>query len=176
MTSTGLANRREFERAVARLPVGRPFAFLAADIDGLKATNDTFGHAPGDELITAVGTAISSVVRRGDTVARVGGDEFAVLMLDASPETASRLGQRIQDAVGRTRVATGAARLSVGYCTAQAGDPEIVRRMVDGALYRAKHEGRARTIVRDVNDAAPLAVPAEAFQWSGRFGAPRVAP
>lgn len=147
---TGLANRREFERAIARLPIRRPYAFFAADIDSLKAVNDTFGHGAGDDLIIAVATALSSVVRRGDTVARVGGDEFAVLMLDATPETASNLALRIQAAVAATPLPTGRVHLSIGVCTSTGGEPDLIREVADDALYAAKAGGGAKTVVRDL--------------------------
>ena len=83
---TKLANRRELERAFARLPDRLPFAFIAADLDDLKGVNDRFGHPAGDAVIVAVASAIASLARKGDTVARVGGDEFSVLMLDATSD------------------------------------------------------------------------------------------
>ena len=147
---TGLANRREFERAVVRLPIRRPYAFFAVDIDSLKMVNDTFGHGAGDDLIIAVATALSSVVRRGDTVARLGGDEFAILMLDATPETASNLALRIQGVIASTALPTGRPSLSIGVCTSTGGEPELIRQVADDALYAAKASGGGKTVVRDL--------------------------
>ena len=104
---TKLANRRELERAFGRLPDRLPFAFVAIDLDGLKSINDRWGHAAGDAVIVAVAGAIVSVARKGDTVARVGGDEFAVLMLDATVDAAERLSARIHEAVRAIALVSG---------------------------------------------------------------------
>ena len=88
-------------RPGAAANLGRtPFAILVIDVDGLKIVNDHWGHAHGDRLIVGVGAALAGVIRRGDTLARVGGDEFAVLVLDASHEAIARLEARMQAAVG----------------------------------------------------------------------------
>ena len=156
---TKLANRRELERAFARLPERLPFAFVAADLDDLKGINDRLGHASGDAVIVAVASAISSVARKGDTVARVGGDEFSVLMIDAKEEDVERLGVRIHDAVSRIRLASGSPRLSIGGCVAPAGsDTGLVQGMADAALYEAKHGGGSRTVTRVFELGAPALI------------------
>ncbi len=146
---TELANRRELERAFRRLPDRLPFAFVAIDLDGLKGINDRWGHAAGDQVIVAVASAIASVSRRGDTVARVGGDEFSVLMLDASLDAVERLAGRIHDATNRISVVSGTPRLSIGACVAGPGsDTGMVQGKADAALYEAKRGGGSRTVTR----------------------------
>jgi len=146
---TKLANRRELEHAFARMPDRLPFAVLAADVDNLKRVNDTWGHAAGDAVIAAVAAAMASVVRRGDTVARVGGDEFAVLMLDATVDGAELLAERIHEAAGRIELVSGTPRLSIGCCVARSGtDSGFVQGVADAALYEAKHRGGACTVMR----------------------------
>jgi diguanylate cyclase (GGDEF)-like protein len=146
---TKLANRRELERAFGRLPDRLPFAYVAIDLDGLKSINDRWGHAAGDAVIVAVASAIASVTRRGDTVARVGGDEFAVLMLDATVDAAERLAARIHKAVRDIALDNGRARLSIGCCIAQpGGDTGLVQGTADAALYEAKRRGGASTVTR----------------------------
>jgi diguanylate cyclase (GGDEF)-like protein len=146
---TKLANRRELERAFARLPDRLPFAFVAADLDDLKGINDRFGHRVGDEVIVAVAEAITSVARKGDTVARVGGDEFSVLMLDATAASVERLGTRIHEAVSRIRMPGGHPTLSVGGCVASPGaDTGLVQGTADTALYEAKHRGGSCTVTK----------------------------
>jgi diguanylate cyclase (GGDEF)-like protein len=142
---TKLANRRELERAFARLPDRLPFAFVAADLDDLKRINDRFGHAAGDAVIVAVASAIASVARKGDTVARVGGDEFSVLMLDATPDAVERLGSRIHEALRHLNMHGGSPRVSIGGCVAAAGsDTGLVQGTADSALYEAKRRGGSR--------------------------------
>src|SRR4029077_13327606 len=90
---TGLTNRRGFEHAVDLLTSRRPFAVLAIDIDNLKVINDGYGHAAGDALLVAIGRVLASVARKGETLARIGGDEFVLLIPDP-PEGAPRIGAR----------------------------------------------------------------------------------
>ncbi len=154
---TKLANRRELERAFARMPDRLPFAVLAADVDNLKRANDRWGHAAGDAVIAAVAAAMAAVARRGDTVARVGGDEFAVLMLDATVEGAELLAERIHDAVGRIDLVSGTPRLSIGCCVARSGtDSGFVQGMADSALYEAKHLGGDCTVTTVFEPAEPV--------------------
>ncbi|MBV8300714.1 MAG: sensor domain-containing diguanylate cyclase [Candidatus Dormibacteraeota bacterium] len=145
---TGVANRREFERAMARRPSRFNYAILAIDVDDLKTVNDTHGHPAGDTLIVSVATSIRSALRRGDIVARVGGDEFAVLAIAVEPHEAGELGQRIRRAVGAAPLATGAPRISLGVCAADAdADPEQVWSLADVAMYEAKRSGGDRIVV-----------------------------
>jgi diguanylate cyclase (GGDEF)-like protein len=156
---TKLPNRRELERAFARLPDRMPFAFVAADLDDLKGINDRFGHATGDAVIVAVASAIASVVRKGDTVARVGGDEFSVLMLDATSDSVEQLGTRIHDSVRRLRVSGVSPRLSVGGCIAPAGsDTGLVQGTADSALYEAKRRGGSSTVTKVFELVAPALI------------------
>ncbi len=97
---TGVRSRRGWEvglraeeRRCARY--GQPASIVAIDLDGLKAVNDALGHPAGDGLLRAAATALGSAVRDTDTVARVGGDEFAVLAVNADLETARALVERL---------------------------------------------------------------------------------
>ena len=156
---TKLANRRELERAFGRLPGRLPFACVAADLDDLKGINDRFGHAAGDAVIVAVAVAIASSARRGDTVARVGGDEFSVLMLDATTGSVERLGVRIHEALRDVTLPGGSPRLSIGGCVASPGsDTGLVQGTADRALYEAKHRGGSRTVIKTFERVAPALI------------------
>jgi diguanylate cyclase (GGDEF)-like protein len=156
---TKLANRRELERAFARLPDRLPFAVVAADLDDLKGVNDRLGHAAGDAVIVAVASAIAAVARKGDTVARVGGDEFSVLMLDATAEAVEALAGRIHEELGHIRLPSGSPRVSVGGCVAAPGsDTGLVQGTADAALYEAKHRGGASTVIKVFEDVLPALI------------------
>jgi diguanylate cyclase (GGDEF)-like protein len=142
---TGLANRREFERLLGMRQLDR-FAVLAIDVDGLKAINDAYGHDAGDAALRAVAMALRLGVREQDTVARTGGDEFAVLMAGADLEEATAVAERLRLSMHGIALARGQARLSIGCATGAPGEaPAPVWNLADEALYRAKLGGRDRS-------------------------------
>ena len=159
---TGLKNRREFERLLGVIP-GQRYAVLAIDVDGLKPINDGLGHEAGDVLLQAVAITLRSLVRAPDVVARVGGDEFAVVLPGAGAYEAAAISERMRRAMHAVTVLEGGARISVGWAAAPAGaDPSSTWRAADELLYRAKRSGRDRvegTVARD--DAADHAISAD---------------
>ena len=90
---TGLQNRRCYEetRALTDTPENLPLSVIVADINWLKMTNDVFGHAAGDELIQKASDILKKICRPGDTIARVGGDEFIILLPGTSAEDAANI-------------------------------------------------------------------------------------
>ena len=99
---TGLVNRREFERRLAELidtaKSGREHALIYMDLDRFKAVNDTCGHAAGDELLRLVSRRLSERLRNADTIARMGGDEFVVLLDGVTgPDNAALVAQSLID-------------------------------------------------------------------------------
>ena len=145
---TGVMNRRSFEVDAAR-ELGRVqrhggrFSVVMIDVDGLKAINDTLGHATGDARLQALGTALRGCIRREDTAYRLGGDEFAVLLPGASPDQAERVMARVEEAAVPTRITWG-----VASCPADAATVEAVVATADARLYRRR--AKARSGVRGV--------------------------
>jgi diguanylate cyclase (GGDEF)-like protein len=134
---TGLANRRAFDRALedSRGPV----AVVMADIDLLKAINDELGHAAGDEALRATAQAITSAIRPGDLAARVGGDEFAVLLPGTSSSVALEVGERIRHAVRQVGDPSGRPlSASIGVAAGVASESAQLLLGADAALYSAK--------------------------------------
>lgn len=140
---TGIANRRAWDDAAAELtkmsapPIGY---VLSCDLDGLKEVNDRYGHATGDALIRATADLLGACVRSGDLVARVGGDEYAVLLRDADEAAARRVRTRIRRAERRWRVTEHglAPRLSIGSAPVIDGDLEAARCLADERMYASK--------------------------------------
>ena len=139
---TALPNRRAFEDQVIALSrPGQDSALLAIDVDGFKEVNDTQGHEAGDALLHELGQVIHGAVRSTDTVARVGGDEFTVLLPACPPAEARRVAEQIRAAVeemsdGKVTVSIGGARLGA--------DRRGAALNADRALYAAKAAGRNR--------------------------------
>ncbi|MET0282012.1 MAG: GGDEF domain-containing protein [Steroidobacteraceae bacterium] len=159
---TGLANRAELltqmEDACKGLPASAGesdstgcFAVLFVDLDGFKAVNDNHGHGAGDEVLQEVARRLQQVVGPEQTVARIGGDEFVVLLLDADPLTASGVADETIAAVSRDIHVSNGRTLrvgcSVGVCMApeQGRSPEILLANADSALYFAKNQGKGQT-------------------------------
>ena len=139
---TGLANRVRFEERLGE-PVG---TLMLIDLDGFKAVNDTFGHAVGDACLRETAARLSAICRRTDLVARIGGDEFAIVLDErVSHRTAVDLAARIVDGVGRP-ITCGDRSFrvgaSVGIARGGAAVPSTLFTQADAALYAAKAAGR----------------------------------
>ncbi|PWU18163.1 MAG: hypothetical protein C5B48_15060 [Candidatus Rokuibacteriota bacterium] len=148
---TGLLNRRALEQELERLlsdprPEGPCGVVLLVDLDGFKSVNDTLGHAAGDELLRRVAMALQSSVRRTDVVARVGGDEFAVLLIGMTGSEADRIADKVEAAVATVWPPGLRGGASVGIAVAGGSQltPTAVLAAADRAMYAAKRAGRLR--------------------------------
>jgi diguanylate cyclase (GGDEF)-like protein len=150
---TGLLNRRSFRSRLDRYVsftarYGGQGAVMIIDIDGLKEVNDRLGHQPGDNLIRRVSTVLRERVRTTDIVARLSGDEFAVLMPQTDTAGALQLGEDLRAEVAEGFPAgseLGGATISVGIAMFGKGSAaEAVLVAADQAMYRAKENGRNR--------------------------------
>jgi diguanylate cyclase (GGDEF)-like protein/PAS domain S-box-containing protein len=157
---TGLPNRALFMdrvdqvvRRTSREP-GAGCAVLFIDIDRFKLVNDSLSHAVGDHLLIALAGRIAGVLRPGDTVARIGGDEFTILLDGAVTERAANIvAGRIQDALGQAFKVDGhelivTASVGISLGSAQMGPSELLRN-ADIAMYDAKRRGRACSALFD---------------------------
>ncbi|MBZ8133197.1 diguanylate cyclase [Afifella sp. IM 167] len=154
---TGLSNRRAMDEAFRRAWTGmrrhaEPACLLALDIDHFKRTNDTYGHAAGDEVLRNIARIITQSVRPSDKVFRVGGEEFLVLLPGIEARHARTTAERIRSAVEATPTYFEGnrieARVSIGLTEAsENSEQKDVMRVADAALYRAKREGRNRVVV-----------------------------
>jgi len=166
-----LANYREFHARLLRVAAmsaqeKRPYALLFIDLDHFKQINDTAGHAAGDEALRLVGALLKTHVRSIDTAARMGGDEFAVLLSGCPRERAERIANNILLAVQTLEVRWEGktfhvgASIGVAYTNAGEYDSATVLRAADSACYTAKASGRNRI---EVYHAEPK------YEGSGRF-------
>lgn len=148
---TGLANRREFEQRVrhalsASQTTGERHAICYLDLNHFKAVNDSHGHPAGDAVLQQVATRLQSIVRSGDTLARVGGDEFCVLLercnLDAAERVASELVAAIDDSPFTWKSHEHTLGVSIGIAEVGPESPSLlhVMTLADEACYVAKRE------------------------------------
>ena len=152
---TGLANRRRFRVALTReverwRRYGVPCALLLLDIDHMKAINDRFGHPSGDLVIRHVANTLTEVSRNNDTAARLGGEEFALLLANISAERAAAAAERLRVVLAERTVAeVGGITVSIGVaaCPAHANSERALYAASDQALYVAKNEGRNRIAI-----------------------------
>lgn len=155
---TGLANRRRFRTALGQ-EVERwrrynvPCALVLVDIDHLKKINDKHGHSAGDRVIRHTANSLVELSRDNDTAARLGGEEFALLLAGVDDVKAAAAAERLRQVVSATPVEdVGIITISLGVaaCPFHAKTERTLYGASDAALYRAKQEGRNRTAVAEL--------------------------
>ena len=156
---TGITNRRGFDLELVRIclnaaDTGTPLSLVMVDIDHFKKINDTYGHPFGDQVIRAVGQALSQLTQRKDVAARYGGEEFALLLPETPVNGARDVADRIRQAISRGQIKRNGSD-PVGIITISCGVAEYVRgedptslvARADRALYQSKQNGRNRVTV-----------------------------
>ena len=151
---TAMHNRRYFDDALKEYlaefrRVGKPVGLMILDLDHFKQVNDTHGHDVGDEVLRAVSKCLKDMTRYHDVVARLGGEEFAVVTPNMDADMLSRFAERIRREIAAMAVMTGNVRLKI---TASVGlavwdrreTAEDFYRRADRQLYEAKRQGRNR--------------------------------
>lgn len=144
---TGIANRRRTSFALDQAllssrQTGRPVSIAMIDIDHFKRINDTYGHQTGDAVLKRVAADAAGELRSGDTIGRFGGEEFVIVLPNATAEAAIMVGERVRLAIEAggdapcVTISVGVAELADGE------DSETLLKRADDALYRAKNEGR----------------------------------
>jgi diguanylate cyclase (GGDEF)-like protein/PAS domain S-box-containing protein len=149
---TELWNRRAFEHQLRRQIAqcrrsGAPAALLIVDLDGFKRVNDTHGHAAGDELLMRVTRCLRRRLRTSDCIARIGGDEFAVLLPDTSPVQAARVAASVTDEIGRACIMVGEdeVRVAASVGVTPIDEHSSTEREVLAAGDRAMYEVKVRS-------------------------------
>jgi diguanylate cyclase (GGDEF)-like protein len=150
---TGLGHHATFHEALARTHRRPQTAVVLVDLDGFKRINDTYGHQHGDQVLRAIAAALSSALRRGDTLFRIGGDEFAALLAVADADEALEAGTRLRAAVADARLGVTVS-IGVAVPRPDEADGTLLAR-ADRALYRVKAMGRDGVAVADRDAAEP---------------------
>jgi diguanylate cyclase (GGDEF)-like protein len=154
---TNVLNRRGLDEAAVRAIANarrynRPLALVVCDLDGFKALNDGHGHIAGDAALRGFAQLLTSAVRRGDVVARMGGDEFGLLLVETEAAAAADVMERVRAEIGCLILPSAPRaqlRASFGVAELQVGDEQLddLVARADAALYDAKRDGKDRVAI-----------------------------
>ena len=156
---TGLPNRQWFNQSLANEVAraerhDRPLSLVVFDVDNFKRVNDTFGHPTGDRVLHELGRRLAAVARRSETVARVGGEEFAWILAETDAEDALSAAEHVRAAIAAEPFgAVGQVTVSAGVSSLDRSNTlEGLVANADSALYDAKHRGRNRAVLFTAGD------------------------
>jgi two-component system cell cycle response regulator len=154
---TGLLNRREYERILAdeedrARRFGHPLSLVVIDMDHFKSVNDTHGHPAGDAVLKEAARRIAGAIRTVDRAARIGGEEFALILVQTDRAAAAEVARRAIESISKDPVVAGAVSLAVSASAGVAelpADAAVAAELfaaADKALYAAKEGGRNRAV------------------------------
>ncbi len=160
---TGLYNRRYMEESVKKFDneIYLPFTIICIDVNGLKLTNDAYGHEMGDKLLQTAAVNITSACRENDIICRVGGDEFSILLPNTDATQAERIKKRIIAITKETKIDSVVVSLAIGYATKINKNQSIaeIQRLADNNMYKnkLKHGKKMRgqtieTVLSNINN------------------------
>ncbi len=160
---TGVYNRRYVDEAFVRMDrkENLPITILAVDVNGLKLTNDAYGHEMGDRLLKAVASVLKNACRKEDLISRIGGDEFVVLLPKTTEKQAEKLKERIHSLSQRIRLDSVIVSLAMGYEVKHDQDQDLweTLKLADNRMYKNKvKHGRVmrsktiETVLRSINN------------------------
>ena len=185
---TGLYNRRHFDTQLDviladHLPRHEPVCLLIIDLDGFKFINDTYGHPFGDKALRAISTLLTTMFRSQDYVARLAGDEFAVILKKTTLEDATRIANKLHAAISTTQLelAVGECQLrcSIGVASApmHGKNAQELVSAADVALYHSKRRGRNRVeVLSPDNSKAVMSIFNQGFQLRAALGQGNLVP
>ena len=158
---TNMLNRRAFEDRIATafsqaLRKHRLLSVLVIDVDDLKKRNDQFGHNAGDNALRHIGEVLGKVIRAGDSAARIGGEEFAIILPETNLEQAAMVAKRIQELLQLSDPHFPPITLSVGIACIETtmANWEVLLSQADQAMYEAKQKGKNRIVAWEARDVA----------------------
>jgi diguanylate cyclase (GGDEF)-like protein/PAS domain S-box-containing protein len=155
---TGLYNRNHFEYLLSKVDTNSnlPISIIECDLNGLKLTNDVFGHAAGDELLVMASEAIKKVCREGDIIARLGGDEFVILLPKTINHDAQQIISRIRDVLSREKAGVIRCSMSLGCDTKTSASQKIDMTVKNAENEMYKEKALNSEICRSIAEALEL--------------------
>jgi diguanylate cyclase (GGDEF)-like protein/PAS domain S-box-containing protein len=147
---TGISNRRSFEEALIRLDTKQnlPLSIIMCDVNGLKLVNDSFGHELGDTLLKCAAEIIKKICRKEDVIARIGGDEFILLLPKTSAQESVDIANQIKELASKEKVANIELSISYGYDTKTTNKQSIVEIIANAENYMYRHKLYERSSIR----------------------------